>query len=146
MTGASMPDADLPDDAESSDAAPAPSGRTPAPRSIKRSLASIVLGFELIVVFLAALVNYGLPTAGLISIGPVAALVSGGVVCLLIVITLGLLRHPFAYVLGWIVQALILLAGLLNPGMFFVGAIFAAMWTYAMISGGRIDRHNKEYA
>ncbi|KQQ95969.1 hypothetical protein ASF62_01980 [Leifsonia sp. Leaf325] len=141
-----MPDADLPGDAESPDAAPVPSGRAPAPRSIKRSLASIVLGFELIVVFLAALVNYGLPTAGLISIGPVAALVSGGVVCLLIVITLGLLRHPFAYVLGWIVQALILLAGLLNPGMFFVGAIFAAMWTYAMISGGRIDRHNKEYA
>jgi len=146
VTGAGVPDADLPDDAESPDAAPTRSGRTPAPRSIKRSLASIVLGFELIVVFLAALVNFGLPTAGVISIGPVAALVSGGVVCLLIVITLGLLRHPFAYVLGWIVQALILLAGLLNPGMFFVGAIFAAMWTYAMISGGRIDRHNKEYA
>ncbi|MEL4318431.1 DUF4233 domain-containing protein [Leifsonia sp. YIM 134122] len=146
MTAPSASGAGLPDDAEGPDAASAPAGRTPAPRSIKRSLASIVLGFELIVVFLAALVNFGLPTAGLVSIGPVAALVSGGVVCLLIVITLGLLRHPFAYVLGWIVQALILLAGLLNPGMFFVGAIFAAMWTYAMISGGRIDRHNKENA
>ncbi|KQX06879.1 MULTISPECIES: DUF4233 domain-containing protein [unclassified Leifsonia] len=134
----------LPDPEDAPDAAPP--RRSAAPRSIKRSLASIVLGFELIVVFLAALVNYGLPTAGLVSIGPVAALVSGGVVCLLIIITLGLLRYPFAYVLGWIVQALILLAGFLNPGMFFVGAIFAAMWTYAMISGGRIDRNNKEYA
>ncbi|KQO93772.1 DUF4233 domain-containing protein [Leifsonia sp. Leaf264] len=131
----------------SPEASPAPAhGRAPAPRSIRRSLASIVLGFELIVVFLAALVNYGLPTAGLISIGPVAALVSGGIVCLLIIVTLGLLRYQFAYVLGWTVQVLILLAGLLNPGMFFVGAIFAAIWTYAMISGGRIDRYNKENA
>jgi hypothetical protein len=77
VTDAGVPDADLPDDAESPAAAPEPSGRTLAPRSIKRSLASIVLGFELIVVFLAALVNFGLPTAGVISIGPVAALVSG---------------------------------------------------------------------
>ena len=53
--------------------------------------------------------------------------------------------------LGWIVQALILLAGLLNPGMFFVGAIFAAMWTYCIIDRRRIDRRstaspNKENA
>lgn len=124
-------------------------GRTPRarqPRSVTQSLASIVLGFELIVVFLAALVNFGLPTAGLVSFGQVGALVSGGIVCLLIVVTLGLLRYPFALWLGWAVQLLLLLAGFLNPVMFFVGALFAAMWTYAMISGARIDRSKKETA
>ena len=121
-------------------------GRGRRPRSVTQSLASIVLGFELIVVFLAALVNFGLPTGGLVSFGPVGALVSGGIVCVLIVVTLGLLRYPFALWLGWAVQVLLLLAGLLNPVMFFVGALFAAMWTYAMISGARIDRSKKETA
>ncbi|MET0725348.1 MAG: DUF4233 domain-containing protein [Leifsonia sp.] len=115
-------------------------------RTLTESLGSIVLGFELVVVFLAALVNYGLPTAGLVSIGPVGGLVSGGVLCLLIIVAIGLLRHPVGIWLGWAVQAIIILAGLLNPVMFFIGAIFAAMWTYAMISGARIDRSNKENA
>lgn len=118
--------------------------RAPASRSVQRSLASIILGFELIVVFLAALVNYGLPTGGLISLGPVGSLVAGGVLCVLIIVTLGLLRHPFAIPLGWIVQGLILLGGFINVAMFFVGAIFAAMWVYGMIRGARIDRWNKE--
>ena len=119
---------------------------TPArpPRSVQRSLASIILGFELIVVFLAALVNYGLPTGGLISLGPAGSLFAGGVLCLFIVVTLGLLRFRFAITLGWIVQALILLGGLFNLAMFFVGALFAAMWTYGMIRGAQIDRWNKE--
>ncbi|WP_235833259.1 DUF4233 domain-containing protein [Orlajensenia flava] len=123
-----------------------PERRPAAPRSVQRSLASIILGFELIVVFLAALVNYGLPTGGLISLGPVGSLVAGGVLCLLIILTLGLIRRPFAITLGWIVQVLILLGGFFNVAMFFVGALFAAMWAYGMIRGARIDRWNKENA
>ena len=29
--------------------------------------------------------------------------------------------------------------GFVTPAMFFVGALFAAMWTYCMITGSRID-------
>ncbi|MEJ3404036.1 DUF4233 domain-containing protein [Rathayibacter sp. YIM 133350] len=113
-----------------------------APRSVRRSLASIVLGFELIVVFLAALVNFGLPTGGVITLGPVGSLVAGGVLCVLIIVTLGLLRFRFAYVVGWVVQALIVLGGLFNVAMFFVGALFAGMWAFAMIRGRKIDTWN----
>ena len=111
-----------------------------APRSVKRSLASIVLGFETIVVFLAALVIFGLGTL------PWALVLGGGAaLCLALVAVIGLLRFKWAYLIGWILQAIIVATGFLNPVMFFVGALFAAMWTYCMISGTRID-HQKEIA
>lgn len=114
--------------------------RASAPRSVKRSLASIVLGFETIVVFLAALVVFGLGTL------PWALALGGGAaLCLALVAVIGLLRFKWAYLIGWILQAIIVATGFLNPVMFFVGALFAAMWTYCMISGTRID-HQKEIA
>lgn len=114
--------------------------RASAPRSVKRSLASIVLGFETIVVFLAALVVFGLGTL------PWALALGGGAaLCLALVVVIGLLRFKWAYLIGWILQAIIVATGFLNPVMFFVGALFAAMWTYCMISGTRID-HQKEIA
>ncbi|KQM83406.1 DUF4233 domain-containing protein [Agromyces sp. Leaf222] len=113
-----------------------------APRSVRASLASIVLGFELLVVFLAALVIWGLTPddGGAFGLPRWAPLVAGGVVIVLMIATIGLLRHRWAYLLGWVVQALILLAGFLNPGMFFIGALFGGIWTYCMIVGERIDR------
>ena len=114
--------------------------RASAPRSVKRSLASIVLGFETIVVFLAALVVFGLGTL------PWALALGGGAaLCLALIAVIGLLRFKWAYLIGWILQAIIVATGFLNPVMFFVGALFAAMWTYCMISGTRID-HQKEIA
>lgn len=117
-----------------------------APRSLRRSLASIVLGFELVVVFLATLVNFGLPSGGLITFGPVGALIAGGVLCLLIIIALACLRFAWAIWLGWAIQVLILAGGLFNPVMFFIGAIFAAMWTWSMVRGGRIDAANATHS
>ena len=56
------------------------------PRSVKRSLASIVLGFEVIVVFLGALVAFGLDAAP-----PAIALGGGALLCVLFVATIALL-------------------------------------------------------
>ena len=114
--------------------------RASRPRSVKRSLASIVLGFETIVVALAALVVFGLGT-----LPPAVALGGGAALCLAMVALIGLLRFSWAYPVGWALQAVIVLTGFLNPAMFFVGAMFAAMWAYCMISGTRID-HQKEIA
>lgn len=110
-----------------------------APRasSVQRSLASIVLGFELVVIFLATLVIAFGPGAVL---PPWVMLTVGGVVCLLAIATMGLLRHRWAYGLGWAVQAIVLLSGFFNPAMFVVGALFAAMWAYCMVTGARLDR------
>jgi hypothetical protein len=113
-----------------------------APRSVRRSLASIVLGFEVIVVFLAALVIWGLaPTEnGTFDLPPWVALAAGGVLILGLVATIGLLRFRWGYGVGWALQALILASGILNPAMFFVGAIFGGLWAYCMVVGARIDR------
>ncbi|SDS70664.1 DUF4233 domain-containing protein [Microterricola viridarii] len=111
----------------------------PAPRqsSVQRSLASIVLGFELVVIFLATLVIAFGPGAVL---PPWVMLTVGGIVCLLAIATMGLLRHRWAYALGWGVQAVVVLSGFFNPAMFFIGALFVAMWAYCMITGARLDR------
>lgn len=120
-----------------SDVTPQPVASAPRRRSsIKRSLASIVLGFELVVIFLATLVIAFGPGAVM---PPWIMLVVGGVVCLLTVATIGLLRFDWAFGVGWAVQAVVVLSGFFNPAMFFVGALFAAMWAYAMIMGNRID-------
>lgn len=112
------------------------------PRSIRRTLASIVIVFEVVVVFLAALVVWGLSReeGGILGLPEWAPLAGGGVVILGLVATAGLLRHEWAYWLGWALQAVIFASGLLNPALFVVGALFGGMWAYCMIAGGRIDR------
>ena len=111
--------------------------------SVRRSLASIVLGFELVVIFLAALVIAFGPGAVL---PPWVMLTVGGIVCLLAIATIGLLSHDWAYVLGWIVQGVVVLSGFFNPAMFFIGALFAGMWAYSMITGARLDRQKAAHA
>jgi len=110
----------------------------PGGGSVRRSLASIVLGFELIVVFLGTLVIFGLS-----DLPAWVTLGGGALVCLIMVAVLGLLRFEWAYGIGWAVQVIIVASGFLNPAMFFVGAIFAGMWVYCMIAGGRIDRQKE---
>lgn len=117
-------------DAASSDA-------TAPRRSIKRTLGSIVLGFESLVMFLAALVVFGLG-----ALPPVPALVGGGLLCVALVATAGLLRYQWAFIAGWVLQGLILATAILVPLMVIVGAMFGGMWIYCMIRGGAIDREN----
>ena len=131
-----------PDDAGEPREGRPPAGATAEPRSVRRTLASIVLAFEVVVVFLAALVIWGLAReeGGVLGLPEWVPLAGGGVVILGLVLTMGLLRHDWAYGLGWALQAVIFASGLLNPAMFVVGALFGGMWAYCMIAGGRIDR------
>jgi hypothetical protein len=106
-------------------------------RSAQRSLGSIVLGFELVVVFLGALVIFGLKAL------PAAYALGGGAVLVaLMIVTIPLLRYRWGLVLGWVLQAIVIAAGFLVPMMFIVGAIFAALWAYCMVTGARLDRTN----
>ena len=112
-------------------------------RSLRRSLASVILASEALIVFLAALVIWGLAQGG--PAGPLpswVALAAGGVIIVALIATIGLLRYRWAYALGWALQLLILASGFLNPAMFVVGVIFGGMWWYAMVVGARIDRQH----
>jgi hypothetical protein len=106
-------------------------------RGVRQSLASIVLAFELIVVFLAALVAFGLK----VQPGPVA-LIGGGVICFAILFTMAMLRYDWAFVVGWVLQGVIVATGIFVPVMWAIGLVFAGMWVYCMVVGGRIDRQN----
>ena len=124
------------------DSGAAPEPPPAPPRSLRQSLAMVVLGFEVIVVFLAALVIWGLSRGAEDEGGMPSwlALVGGGVIIVGLIATIGLLRFRWAYVLGWVLQVLILASGFLNPAMFFVGVLFGGMWWYCMVVGSRIDR------
>lgn len=115
-----------------------PAGRPRRQRSLRETLGSIVLGFELIIVFLGALVVFGLK-----ALPAVTALGGGAAVVVLMIVAIGLLRWPVGVVLGWILQLIVIAAGFLVPAFFVVGVIFTAMWTYCMVAAARIDRTTK---
>jgi len=99
-----------------------------------RSLASIVLGFEAIVLALTIPV--------LISIADVPAGLAVGLglgLAFLAVIATALLRYRAGYWLGWVVQAGALGLGFVVPVMFVLGAAFAAFWVMAIYLGLRIQ-------
>jgi len=118
--------------------APAPgrSRRRPrAARTARQDLGSIILGFELIVVFLGGLVLFGLKSL------PAAIALGGGLAMVVaMAATIALLRFNWAFVLGWILQLIVVAAGFLVPAFFIVGVIFTGMWTYAMVTGAKLDR------
>ncbi|RXZ45850.1 DUF4233 domain-containing protein [Agromyces binzhouensis] len=134
--------AQAPDPIDDPTGAGAPRRPVRRARSVRESLASIVLTFEIVVVFLAALVIWGLSRegGGAFGLPTWAPLAAGGVVILGLVVIIPLLRYEWAYVLGWALQVLLLASGLLNPAMLVVGALFGGMWAYCMIVGARIDR------
>lgn len=110
-------------------------------RGARESLASIVLGFESIIVFLGGLVLYGLKAlpAG---IEPWWGIVIGAVLAVALIATSGLVRYGWGIALGWFWQVLIIAGGLLEPALVVVGVIFGAMYAYATIKGGALDRRN----
>lgn len=110
-------------------------------RGAAESLGAIVLGFESIIVFLAGLVVYGLGALPA-SIPSWWGIVAGAVLGLLMIVTAGLLRHRWAFWVGWALQAALGLGALLVPAILFVFLIFGGLWAYATIKGAQLDARN----
>lgn len=110
-------------------------------RSTQRSLCAAMLVLQAVVL--------GLTTPVMISVADVGtgtAVSVGlglGVAC---VVTAGLLRHSWAYALGWAIQLAGLALGLVVTMMFLLGALFAALWAAAYLLGERIDAEKAELA
>lgn len=122
----------------SAPASPAPGAPRP-PGSARKTLAMSVLVGEVFIVLFASLVAFGLRLAepGVVWAVGGAAMVACGVCS-------GLLARRFGYVLGSVIQALLLLSGFVLPMMFVVGAVFAIIWFVALRVGGRIDVERQE--
>jgi hypothetical protein len=105
-------------------------------RSTKVMFASTVLLLEAFVVFFATLAVFGLrrgefPPALILGIGIALSLV--------MVFACAVLSKPWGVGLGWILQIVLILTGLVEPMMFLVGALFGLAWWYGIRTGIRID-------
>jgi hypothetical protein len=105
-------------------------------RSTKATLGSLVMVFESVVVFFATLVGFGL------QVYPHPAVIWGvglGISVILMIFPL-FLGKTGSYLLGWVLQLLVLSLGLWVPLMYLLGAVFLGMWAWGMIAGGTIDK------
>jgi len=122
---------------------PEPSGnpRRSRQRSLVESLGAIVLIFESVVMFLGALAIFGLK-----ALPPEQALGGGAVLVLALFVTAGVLRWRWGIVLGSVLQVAVMLTGVFVPAMWFVGGLFAILWSYAIYTGIKLDSQRKESA
>jgi uncharacterized membrane protein (DUF485 family) len=118
----------------------APRTRLRRERTASESLLSIALLLEAILVFFVVMVAYGLrvlPT-GLV-FGGGAALVA------LLLIDGRLVRRPVGVWIGWALQGALVALGILLPLMYFIGAVFLAIWVYCFVTGRRLDRRKAAF-
>ncbi len=117
-----------------------PGGATRPVRSLRRTMAAVVLTFEGLVVVFAALVAKDLS-----SLTPAQSLGFGGGLAVLCLVGAGLLRSPVGYALGWVLQVLILATGLWVPLMYLLAFIFGVLWWLTLRVGKRIDQEKAAY-
>jgi hypothetical protein len=106
----------------------------------KRRLTSSVLAMEVVVFWLAIIVaivqdNVSLP----------AALGVGGALAVGCIVVAGLIRRPWAYIAGGVLQVLAIACGVIVPVMFFVGGIFAVLWVVCIRLGDAALRRARQF-
>jgi hypothetical protein len=94
------------------------------------------------ILFLEA-VALGLTTPVMITVASVSAAVAvpiGVGLCVLCIVLSGMLRKPWAYWAGHLVQIAAVALGFVVPMMFLVGGLFAILWFTAYWLGTKIER------
>jgi hypothetical protein len=102
---------------------------------MQRRLCAAILLLEAIVL--------GLSTPVLISVESVdtaRALWIGLGLTVACLVAAGLLRRPWGYWLGWVIQVAAIVLGFQVGAMFALGAVFLALWITAVRLGRTIDR------
>lgn len=64
-----------------------------------------------------------------------SALIAGGILALLFLLTPGLLKKRAGWILGSLLQVLIIAYAVVVPSMVFIGLLFAGLWVAAIIVG-----------
>jgi hypothetical protein len=101
----------------------------------RRMVCSTVLVSEALVIGFAVLVAKDLSDVST----PVLLVVGGGgaLLCLLLA---GMLRRPWAYAVGTLLQLLLLVTGLVVPVMWGLGALFGLIWVGTLLLSRRVER------
>ena len=103
---------------------------------MRRRLAAMVLAFEAITSALA------IPVAANLATSDAAAEVFA-FVAVTALLTSAVLRRPGGFVIGWVVQGVLLATIFVVPAFAFVAIPFCALWWYCLRIGARID-HERE--
>lgn len=112
--------------------------RAPRPRrtrTLTETLLSITLGLEAAMMFFAAMVVFGLDRFA----PDWLALVWGAVAMIVLIFVSRLQRYPAGVGIGAALQLGITATGFIEPAMFFVGAVFTALWIFCFVRGRQID-------
>jgi hypothetical protein len=64
-----------------------------------------------------------------------SALITGAILALLFLLTPGLLKKKAGWILGSLLQILIIAYAVVVPSMVFIGVLFAGLWVAAIIVG-----------
>ena len=72
-------------------------------------------------------------------VAPPLAVTAGIGLAVLCVVATALLKRPIGYVLGSLAQVAAICVGFLVTAMFFLGAIFAALWITAIFVARRVE-------
>jgi len=107
-------------------------------RSVQRTLGSMVLAFESVVVFFGTLVAFGLKVADAATVWTF-----GLIFATVLILMPGYLGRKYSYTLGSLLQVLLLVVSFYVPWMLLISIIFVGFWGWAMIAGTTIDLANK---
>jgi hypothetical protein len=110
--------------------------RSTRPHSALRRLCAIVLSMETVVFWLTIPVALAVDHASPRSIGP------AGVALALAAAVLAVLARRWlrlTLVGGSVLQVIVVAVGVIVPVMYFLGAIFAALWVIGIMLGRRLD-------
>ncbi|AVH58754.1 MULTISPECIES: DUF4233 domain-containing protein [Streptomyces] len=106
-----------------------------------RTLCASTLIGEFCVVGFAGLVAMKDPDLSMATVWTVC-----GIVMALSVLLCGMITRPGGVQLGWALQIALIASGFVVPPMFFLGAVFAALWWASVHYGRKIDDAKARFA
>ncbi|MGW7420365.1 DUF4233 domain-containing protein [Streptomyces sp. NPDC054813] len=106
-----------------------------------RTLCSSTLIGEFFVIGFAALVAMKDPDLSTATVWLVS-----GIAMFLCVALCGVITRPGGIALGWALQIALIASGVFVPTMYFLGAVFAALWWASVHYGRKIDEAKARFA
>ncbi|MDX3519096.1 DUF4233 domain-containing protein [Streptomyces scabiei] len=106
-----------------------------------RTLCASTLIGEFFVIGFAGLVAMKDPDLSMSTVWTVS-----GIAMFLCVLLCGLVTRPGGVQLGWALQIALILSGFVVPTMFFMGAVFAALWWASVHYGRKVDEAKARFA
>ncbi|MGY1500917.1 DUF4233 domain-containing protein [Streptomyces sp. QTS52] len=106
-----------------------------------RTLCASTLIGEVFLIGFAGLVAMKNPDLSMSTVWTVS-----GIAMLLCVLLCGVITRPGGVQLGWALQIALIASGFIVPTMFFMGAMFAALWWASVHYGRKIDEAKARFA